>query len=182
MDGSKSTTDMVVLFLNRICSMRRRCQYYFAKPMSKRMRTYVKKNAKPMPVLFWEADVKTIVKPMSRWMRSRCQDACEADVMIMRSRCQGECEADVEMNAKPISRHSEIDVKTCASNLVLKQITGTHQICCSRWKADLGQGGSNTWHQVEDKRDRVLGLRSRRKLSLHINSTCACAAWVRGEL
>ena len=46
--------------------------------------------------------------------------------MIMRSRCQGECEADVEMNAKPISRHSEIDVKTCASNLVLEQITGTH--------------------------------------------------------
>ena len=48
MYGSKSTTDMVVLFSNRTCSMRRRCQYYFAKPMSKRMRTYVKKNAKPM--------------------------------------------------------------------------------------------------------------------------------------
>ena len=58
MDGSKSTTDMVVLFLNRMCSMRLRCQYYFAKPMSKRMRTYVKNNA----------------KSMSRLMRSRGRD------------------------------------------------------------------------------------------------------------
>ena len=48
MDGSKSTTDMVVLFLNRIWSMRRRCQYFFAKPM------FVKKNAKSMSRLMAE--------------------------------------------------------------------------------------------------------------------------------
>ena len=52
---------------------RSRCQYYSAKPISKRM-------------------------------RSRCQDECKADVIIMRSRCQGECEADVNTNAKPMSR------------------------------------------------------------------------------
>ena len=42
---------------------------------------------------------------------------------IMRSLCQEECEAYVEINAKPTSR--------CANNLVLEQITGTHQICYS---------------------------------------------------
>ena len=42
--------------------------------------------------------------PMSKRMRSRCQDECEADVNIMRSLCQGECEADVKTNAKPMSR------------------------------------------------------------------------------
>ena len=51
---------------------------------------------------------------------------------LMRSPCQEECEADVKINAKPMSRYCEADVKTCASNLVLKQITGTHQICYSR--------------------------------------------------
>ena len=43
-------------------------------------------------------------KPISKRMRSRCQDECKADVIIMRSRCQGECEADVNTNAKPMSR------------------------------------------------------------------------------
>ena len=42
--------------------------------------------------------------PMSKRMRSRCQDECEADVNMMRSLCQGECEADVKTNAKPMSR------------------------------------------------------------------------------
>ena len=51
---------------------------------------------------------------------------------MMRSLCQRECKADVKINAKPMSRYCEADVKTCASNLVLKQITGTHQICYSR--------------------------------------------------
>ena len=51
---------------------------------------------------------------------------------MMRSLCQEECEADVKISAKPMSRYCEADVKTCASNLVLKQITGTHQICYSR--------------------------------------------------
>ena len=51
---------------------------------------------------------------------------------MMRSLCQEECEADVKINAKPMSRYCEADVKTCASNLVLKQITGTDQICYSR--------------------------------------------------
>ena len=40
---------------------------------------------------------------MSKRMRSRCQDECEADVNMMRSLCQGECEADVKTNAKPMS-------------------------------------------------------------------------------
>ena len=29
-------------------------------------------------------------KPMAKRMLTRCQDECEADVMIMRSQCQGE--------------------------------------------------------------------------------------------
>ena len=41
--------------------------------------------------------------PMSKRMRSRCQDECEADVNMMRSLCQGKCEADVKPNAKPTS-------------------------------------------------------------------------------
>ena len=41
--------------------------------------------------------------PMSKRMRSRCQDECEADVNMMRSLCQGKCEADVKPNAKPMS-------------------------------------------------------------------------------
>ena len=71
-------------------------------------------------------------KPMSRLMRSLCQEECEADVkmnakpmsryannlifrrdywhtsdmlfQIMRSVCQEECEADVKINAKAMSR------------------------------------------------------------------------------
>ena len=69
-------------------------------------------------------------------IRSLCQEECEADVsiilrsrcqnefQIMRSLCQEECEADIKINAKPMSR--------CASNLVLEQITGTHQKWYSR--------------------------------------------------
>ena len=57
-------------------------------------------------------------KPMSRRMRSRCQYYSAKPLSKrVRSRRQDECEADV---------------KTCAKKLVLKQSTGTHQICYSR--------------------------------------------------
>ena len=42
-------------------------------------------------------------KPMSRWMRSRCQYNAKPMSRRMRSRCQDKCEADVKLNAKPMS-------------------------------------------------------------------------------
>ena len=58
-----------------------------------------------------EAYGKKNAKPMSRLMRSLCQEEYEADVKInakpmprlMRSLCQEECEADVKIKAKPMS-------------------------------------------------------------------------------
>ena len=36
-------------------------------------------------------------KPMSKPVRSRCQEEKEADVKMLRRRCQYECEADVKI-------------------------------------------------------------------------------------
>ena len=77
-----------------------------AKPKSSRMRSMCQVNAKPMSTRSWEFSrvkvgwVPKIVgvnaKPMSR--------ICAADVKIMRSRCRDACEADINTNAKPMSR------------------------------------------------------------------------------
>ena len=79
--------------------MRSRCQYYSAKPLSKRVRSRRQDEC--------EADVNI--------MRSLCQEECETDVsIILRSRCQSQCEADVRMNAKPMSIWCEAYVKVNA--------------------------------------------------------------------
>ena len=86
-----------------------------------------------MSILFCEADVKTNAKPMSRLMRSRCQDTAKpmfefaaksktvhAIMFINQIRscmnhiCAKKCEADVKINAKPMSRYCEADVKVNA--------------------------------------------------------------------
>ena len=77
-----------------------------AKPKSSRTRSLCQDNAKPMSKRIWEfcrvkvgwvsRVVGVNVKPMSR--------ICTAEVKIMRSRCRDACEADINTNAKPMSR------------------------------------------------------------------------------
>ena len=105
-------------------------------------------NAKPTSRRC-EADVNitSTAKPMSKRMRSRCQDECEADVNIMRSLCQGECNADVKTNAKPMfrvprSRCREgtptcmlrMEVHTHANKFTWNENTQSDMICwCLHW-------------------------------------------------
>ena len=41
-------------------------------------------------------------KPMSKPVRSRCQEEKEADVKMLRRRCQNECEADVKIMRREV--------------------------------------------------------------------------------
>ena len=69
-----------------------------------------------MSVLFCEADVKINAKPMSEWMRNRCQYDAKPMSKWMRSRCQNECEADARATAKPMPRrHSRMETRSLRS-------------------------------------------------------------------
>ena len=83
-----------------------------AKPKSSRTRSLCQDNAKPMSKRIWEFCRITVgwvsrvvgvnVKPMSR--------ICTAEVKMIRSRCRDACEADVNTNAKPMSRRQTLAV------------------------------------------------------------------------
>ena len=103
-----------------------------AKPKSSRMRSMCQVNAKPMSTRIWEFSrvkvgwVPKIVgvnaKPMSR--------ICAAHVKIMRSRCRDACEADINTNAKPMSRRQTQAVSCMCRRAWIMEI---HKHIDARW-------------------------------------------------